>query len=54
MCYLQWEFQKKHVFISINALKSLYEYDKIHELYTQHALIQDDPILLWSSTKCTI
>jgi len=27
-------------------LKSLYEYDKIHELYTQHALIQDDPILL--------
>jgi slei family protein len=34
------------LFISINALKSLYEYDKIHELYTQHALIQDDPILL--------
>lgn len=34
------------LFISINALKSLYEYEKIYELYTQQALIKDDPILL--------
>ena len=34
------------LFITINALKALYEYDKIYELYNEHSLIKDDPILL--------
>ena len=34
------------LFIAINALKSLYEYDKIYDLYNGNSLIKDDPILL--------
>lgn len=34
------------LFITIKALQALYEYDKIYELYNQHAEIKDDPILL--------
>lgn len=34
------------LFITINALKALYEYDKIYDLYNDHGLIKDDPILL--------
>jgi slei family protein len=37
------------LFISINALKALYEYSKIYDLYNQHAIIKDDPILLGAS-----
>jgi len=34
------------LFIAINALKSLYEYEKIYDLYNGNSLIKDDPILL--------
>ncbi|MGX7111570.1 tetratricopeptide repeat protein [Gemella cuniculi] len=34
------------LFVTINALKSLFEYDKIFDLYNEHAIIKDDPILL--------
>lgn len=34
------------LFITIRALKSLYEYEKIYGLYNEHAVIKDDPILL--------
>ena len=34
------------LFITINALKSLFEYEKIYDLYNENSLIKDDPILL--------
>ena len=34
------------LFIAINALKSLFEYEKIYDLYNENSLIKDDPILL--------
>lgn len=34
------------LFIAINALRSLYEYEKIYDLYNEHSIIKDDPILL--------
>lgn len=34
------------LFIAIHALKSLYEYEKIYDLYNDNALLKDDPILL--------
>ena len=37
---------KETLFITIHALKSLFEYDKIYGLYNDNAEIKEDPILL--------